>query len=137
MIATSWPRPRSARPGPYQVQAAIQAVHNRRRSTGVTDWPIIVSLYGTLLAMRPSVGAGVARAAAVLEAEGPGASLAALDGLDRSSVAGYQPYWAVRMEALLRSGASGEELSAAYARAVELAADPSVQEHLRRRISDG
>ncbi len=125
------------RPGPYQVQAAIQAVHNRRRSTGVTDWPIIVSLYGTLLAMRPSVGAGVARAAAVLEAEGPEASLAALDGLDRSSVAGYQPYWAVRMEALLRSGASGEELSAAYARAVELAADPSVQEHLRRRISDG
>ena len=41
------------------------------------------------------------------------------------------------MEALLRSGASGEELSAAYAKAVELAADPSVQEHLRRRISDG
>ena len=124
-------------PGPYQVQAAIQAVHNRRRSTGVTDWPIVVSLYGTLLAMRPSIGAAVARAGALLEAEGPDAALAALDGLDHASVAGYQPFWAVRMEALLRSGASGQELSAAYAKAVELAADPSVREHLHRRINDG
>jgi RNA polymerase sigma-70 factor (ECF subfamily) len=124
-------------PGPYQVQAAIQAVHNRRRSTGATDWAIIVNLYGTLLAMRPSVGAAVARAGARLEAEGPEAALAALGDLDPAAVAGYQPYWAVRMEALLRSGASGEQLSAAYAKAVELAADPSVREHLHRRISDG
>jgi predicted RNA polymerase sigma factor len=41
------------------------------------------------------------------------------------------------MEALLRSGASGEQLSAAYAKAVELAADPSVREHLRRRLDAG
>jgi len=87
--------------------------------------------------MRPSIGAAVARAGALLEAEGPDAALAALDGLDHASVAGYQPYWAVRMEALLRSGASGQELSAAYAKAVELAADPSVREHLHRRINDG
>jgi RNA polymerase sigma-70 factor (ECF subfamily) len=121
-------------PGPWQVQAAIQAVHNRRASTGVTDWATVVALYDTLVAMRPTVGAQVARAGALLEAAGPEPALAALDAVDPSIAERYQPWWAVRLEALIRSGAPGSEIAAAYGKAVQLSNDPAVRAHLTRRV---
>ena len=72
--------------GPFQLQAAIQSVHNRRALTGATDWASIVALYDGLVALEPSLGALVARAVAHGEADGPGAGLALLDEVDVSSV---------------------------------------------------
>lgn len=57
--------------GPYQLQAAIQSVHNRRAATGTTDWAAISALYDGLQRLAPSTGATVARAAAHLHADGP------------------------------------------------------------------
>jgi RNA polymerase sigma-70 factor (ECF subfamily) len=121
-------------PGPWQVQSVIQAVHNRRAATGATDWPMVVTLYGTLLTMRPTVGAQVARAGALLEAEGPDAALAALAEVDPSAAATYQPWWAVRLEALIRAEAPGTQIGEAYGEAVRLSADPAVRAHLARRV---
>jgi RNA polymerase sigma-70 factor (ECF subfamily) len=116
------------------VQAAVQAVHNRRAATGTTDWATVVALYDTLLAMRPTVGAEVARAGAVLEARGPEDAIAALDAIDPVAADRYQPWWAVRLEALIRTGAPGERIAEAYARAVELSGDPAVKGHLDARM---
>ena len=124
-------------PGPWQVQAVIQAVHNRRASAGETDWLTIVALYDTLLTMRPTVGAQVARAGAVLEAAGPDAALAALAEVDPGAAATYQPWWAVRLEALIRAGAPGDEIGSAYGEAVRLSNDPAVRAHLALRVGPG
>jgi RNA polymerase sigma-70 factor (ECF subfamily) len=121
-------------PGPWQVQAVIQAVHNRRAATGTTDWSTVVSLYDTLLSMRPTVGAQVARAGALLEAKGPDAALAALAEVDPSAAAAYQPWWAVRLEALIRAKAPGTQIGEAYGEAVRLSNDPAVRAHLAARV---
>ena len=78
----------------------------------------------------------MARAAAVLEAHGSEDALLALDAITSPSIASYQPYWAVRLEALIRAHAPGPEISEAFARAVQLAADPAVRAHLERRVEE-
>ncbi len=120
--------------GPYQLQAAIQSVHNRRALTGLTDWVAIGALYDGLHVLAPSIGGAVGRAAAHLHAHGPTAAEAALDAVDPDLAGGYQPYWVTRAEiALARHDL--DTAQEAMARAIELTADPATADHLRRRLS--
>src|SRR5439155_23633106 len=69
------------RPGPYQIQAAIQAVHSDARTAAATDWRQILQLYDQLLALAPSPVVALNRAVAVAEVAGPEAALAIVDSL--------------------------------------------------------
>ncbi len=120
---------RLGRPGPYQLHAAIQSVHNRRAVTGATDWAAIAALYAGVVASTPTVGAYVARAAAVGHAGDPGSGLRLLDELPGDRVAGYQPYWVARADLLRRLG---DDVRAAHATdvAAGLTEDPAVRRFL-------
>jgi len=120
-----------ARPGPYQLMAAIASVHNRRALTGRTDWPAVARLYEGLVALAPSVGAHVAQAAAVRHVDGARAALALLDALPEEVVRNYQPAWVLRAHCLQDLGAA-EDATAAGRRAVGLTEDPAVRSHLQR-----
>lgn len=112
------------RPGRFQVEAAIQAVHADRRRTGRTDWAAILRLYEGLAGLTGTVGVQVAWAAALVQLGDPAAALAKLDAIDPAKVAAHQPYWATRAFVLAKSG-RGAEAAEAYLRAATLADDPS------------
>ncbi|MEU4579565.1 RNA polymerase sigma factor [Nonomuraea sp. ATR24] len=92
---------RRGRPGPYQIQAAINAVH----SEPPTDWRQVVALYDQLMALAPSPVVALNRAVAVAEVAGPGAALALVDDLDLD---GYHVFHAVRADLLRRLGRDAE-----------------------------
>ena len=121
------------RPGPYQVQAAIAALHARAPRPEDTDWPEIATLYRVLMAMSPSPVIELNRAVAVAMADGPDAGLALIeplaDELDR-----YHLFHAARADLLRRSGRSGEA-KAAYRRALELVTNPVERKYLQQRVS--
>ncbi|MDQ6525862.1 sigma factor [Nocardioides sp. LHD-245] len=124
-------------PGPFQVQAAIAALHAEAPHWDATDWTQIAALYGELSAMAPSPVVTINRAAALAMADGPHVGLALLAGIDVDGrVDRYQPWHATRAELLARAGdAEGAEI--AYRRAVELTASAAEREALearRRRI---
>jgi RNA polymerase sigma-70 factor (ECF subfamily) len=73
---------RRNQPGPYQIQAAINAVHSDAPAAAATDWRQILRLYDQLLSLAPSPVVALNRAVAVAEVEGPDAALTLLDGLD-------------------------------------------------------
>jgi RNA polymerase sigma-70 factor (ECF subfamily) len=110
---------RQNRAGPYQVQAAIQAVHADAGTFGATDWPRIVSLYDQLLSMLPTPIVALNRAIAVGEVEGPSAALELVDALG-TELHGYHAFHAARADMLRRLGRSSDA-AAAFARAAELA----------------
>jgi len=124
---------RLRRPGPYQLQAAIAALHATAPSAEATDWVQIAQLYGELARRAPSPVVDVNRAVAVGMACGPDAGLAVLDQLatDRR-LAGYQPFHAARADMLRRAG-DGEAAADAYARAIELSANAVERAELERR----
>jgi RNA polymerase sigma-70 factor (ECF subfamily) len=126
---------RLGRIGPFQLEAAIQSVHAERARTGRTDWAAIVLFYEHLVQVAPTLGARVARAAAIAEAHGAAAGLAELDRIDRASVATYQPYWAVRAHLLRQAGetSAAAEVRDAYDRAIGLAQDPATRQFLLER----
>ncbi|GAA1873627.1 RNA polymerase sigma factor [Pseudonocardia ailaonensis] len=117
---------RRGRPGPYQVQAAIQAVHTDGERT---DWAQVVALYDQLLAITPSPVAALNRAVAVAERDGPEAALALVDDLDLGA---YHPFHAVRADLLRRLGRAAEAVEA-YDAAIALTDDAAEQTFLRRR----
>jgi RNA polymerase sigma-70 factor, ECF subfamily len=86
-------------PGPYQIQAAISAVHSDAATAADTDWRQILALYDQLLACAPTPVVALNRAVALAEVRGPGAALSALDGLDLD---GYHLYHAARADLLTR-----------------------------------
>src|SRR5581483_11880420 len=90
------------RPGPYQIQAAIAALHDEAASTDVTDWRQIVALYDVLLAMADSPMARLSRAIALAMVEGPRAGLEALDALE--GLEGNHRLDAARAHLLERAG---------------------------------
>jgi len=92
-------------PGPYQIQAAIQAVHGDAPTAAATDWWQIVQLYNQLLTLAPSPVVALNRAVAVAEVEGPDAALALVDDLD---LGGYHLYHAIRADLLRRLGRNAE-----------------------------
>jgi RNA polymerase sigma-70 factor (ECF subfamily) len=120
---------RRGHPGPYQVQAAIQAVHADAATAGRTDWSQILDLYDLLLTLLPRPVVALNRAMAVAEVFGPEEALAVVEGLD---LPGYQPYHAVRADLLERTGRPADAV-AAYDRALELTVNPVEQAHLQRR----
>jgi predicted RNA polymerase sigma factor len=123
---------RQARPGRFQLEAAIQSVHAERARTGRTDWGAIATFYEHLVRLAPTLGARVGRAAAVAELRGPEAGLALLDESDPAAVSAYQPYWAVRAHLLEQAGRRPEARDA-YDRAIGLAEDDAVRRFLLDR----
>ena len=121
-----------SRAGRFQLEAAIQSVHADRAQTGRTDWAALVVFYEQLVRMAPTLGARVAQAAAVAEAQGPGAGLALLDTIDRASIATYQPFWAVSAH-LLRQVGNVAAAAEAYDRAIGLTEDPATRRFLLER----
>jgi RNA polymerase sigma-70 factor (ECF subfamily) len=104
-------------PGPYQLQAAINAVHASAPTFGQTDWSQIVTLYDRLLAVTPTPVVALNRAIAIGELQGPAAALALVDQLELDS---YYPFHATRADLLRRLGRSGDA-AAAYERAAAMA----------------
>jgi RNA polymerase sigma-70 factor (ECF subfamily) len=125
---------RRDRPGPYQVQAAIAAVHADASDAGATDWAQIVALYDQLSALRPNPVVALHRAIAVGELRGAVEGLSALDALDGQRLAGYQPYHAARADLLARVG-RGADAVEAYDRAIALTTNPVERDFLARQRS--
>jgi predicted RNA polymerase sigma factor len=124
----------AGRIGRFQLEAAIQTVHARRASTGETDWESIALLYEGLVRLAPTVGALVARAAAVAEAREAAAGWVLLETLPAEAVMTYQPYWALAAHLLQRMGRA-DEASNAYGRAIGLCEDAAMREFLSRRAA--
>jgi len=118
---------RRDQPGPYQLQAAINAVHADASRFEQTDWPQIVALYDQLLAIAPTPVVALNRAIAVGEVDGAAAALAIVDALD---LEGYHPFHATRADLLHRLGRD-DEAATAYARAAELAPSEAEREFLQ------
>jgi RNA polymerase sigma-70 factor (ECF subfamily) len=121
---------RRDRPGPYQLQAAIQAVHSDAATFEVTDWRQIVALYDQLLALAPTPVIALNRAIAVGEVEGPASALELVQTLEPELDA-YHAFHAARADLLWRLGRSGEA-AAAFKRAAALAPTAAEREFLRR-----
>ncbi|WP_410655472.1 RNA polymerase sigma factor [Amycolatopsis sp. lyj-112] len=100
---------RRNQPGPYQIQAAINAVHSDAADAEGTDWSQIVQLYDLLLTMNPTPVVALNRAVAVAEVDGPGA---ALDVVDSLRLEKYHLYHAIRADLLHRLGRSAESAQA-------------------------
>jgi RNA polymerase sigma-70 factor, ECF subfamily len=90
---------RRNQPGPFQIQAAIAAVHADAPTAESTDWSQIVALYDQLSALRPNPVAALNRSVAVAELHGPLEGLNALAEIDPASLENYQPYHAARIRA--------------------------------------
>jgi RNA polymerase sigma-70 factor, ECF subfamily len=123
---------RRGQPGPYQIQAAINAVHSDAPDAAATDWAQIVVLYDQLLAVAPSAVAALHRAVAVAEVHGPAAGLALADGLDLGS---YYLYHAVRGHLLRQLGRTAEA-AAAYRAALDRAGNAAERDFLRGRLRE-
>jgi RNA polymerase sigma-70 factor, ECF subfamily len=117
------------RPGPYQIQAAINAVHSVAPSFDRTDWHAIATLYDQLYALTPSPVVALNRAVALAEVRGPAAGLAAVDELCSPALDSYHLFHASRADLLRRLGRD-EEAAAAYATARALTANPVEQAFL-------
>ncbi len=118
-----------SRPGPYQIQAAISALHCEAESWESTDWAQILALYDALYARAPSPVVALNRAVARAHAGAPEAALATLDRL-APELEGYQPFHAARAELLAQCG---QEARQEYDRAISLATAPEILAFLRRK----
>ncbi len=117
---------RRDRPGPYQIQAAINAVHVDAPRFEDTDWGQIVALYDQLHSLQPTPVVALNRAIAIGEVDGPAAALALVDQLDLD---GYHPFHATRADLLRRLGRDGESRRE-YERAAALAKAGPERDHL-------
>lgn len=117
--------------GRFQCEAAIQSVHAARRITGAVDRAALSTLYGALVRLSPAIGARVGQAAVVAE---PAEGLRLLATIPDRAAEAYQPFHAVRAELLRRLGRD-REAALAYARAIELSADPAVRQFLWGRMA--
>ncbi len=120
-------------PGPYQVQAAISALHAEAPDSTATDWPQIAALYNTLAIMLPSPVVEVNRAVAVAMAQTPAAGLALLHRIQ--GVDDYYPYHAARAD-LLRRSHQREAAADAYQRALDLCQNAAERAYLQRRLDE-
>jgi len=123
------------RPGPYQIQAAINAVHSDATSAADTDWRQIMQLYDQLLAITPTPIVALNRAVAVAEVDGPDRALAIIDdlGLDH-----FYLFHAIRADLLKRMGRLAEAAEA-YSQAIdqtENAAERAFLERAREEVRD-
>jgi RNA polymerase sigma-70 factor, ECF subfamily len=119
---------RRNQPGPYQVQAAINAVHSDAPTADDTDWRQILRLYDQLLSLTPTPVVALNRAVAVAEVDGPQAALTLVDGLD---LAGYHLFHAIRADLLKRLGRDAEA-APAYDAAIARTENAAERDFLRR-----
>ena len=127
---------RIGRAGPYQVQAAIAALHDTAPTASATDWREIAALYGRLAELAPSPVIELNRAVAIALAEGPAAGLRLLDALDGNErLATYAYFHAARADLLGRLGRRPEAASA-YRRAIELTSNAVGRAFLTRRLAE-
>jgi RNA polymerase sigma-70 factor, ECF subfamily len=120
---------RRDQPGPYQIQAAINAVHSDAPTAALTDWRQILALYDQLMAVAPSPVVALNRAVAVAEVEGPNAALALVDEL---ALDDYHVFHAIRADLLRRLGRR-EEAAQAYDAAIARAGNAAERAFLERR----
>jgi RNA polymerase sigma-70 factor, ECF subfamily len=120
---------RRNQPGPYQVQAAINAVHSDAPTAAATDWRQVLALYDQLLALAPSPVVALNRAVAVAEVEGPAAALALVDDLELDR---YHLFHAIRADLLRRLGRD-TEAALAYDAAIALAGNTAERAFLEGR----
>jgi RNA polymerase sigma-70 factor, ECF subfamily len=121
------------RPGQYQLQAAIAALHSEAQQAAETDWAQIAALYSELARIEPSPVVDLNHAVAVAMAEGPAQGLDLVDripGLDQ-----YHLLHATRGDLLRRLGRTGEAASA-YERALDLATNPTERGFLEQRLAE-
>lgn len=121
------------KPGPYQVQASIAALHAEAPTAAQTDWRQIAQLYGVLAEMTPSAVVEVNRAVAVAMSEGPAAGLRLLDQLD-AELQQYYPYHIARAD-LLRRMEQPDLAAAAYHRALDLCQNEAERVYLTGRLN--
>jgi RNA polymerase sigma-70 factor, ECF subfamily len=123
---------RRNQPGPYQIQAAINAVHSDAATAASTDWRQILMLYDQLMSVAPSPIVSLHRAVAVAEVEGPEAALREVDRLDRSTIDGYYMFHAIRADFLRRLGRHAEAADA-YDAAIARTDNVAERNFLKRR----
>jgi RNA polymerase sigma-70 factor, ECF subfamily len=122
--------------GPYQLQAAIAAIHAHANTFDQTDWTEIAALYARLVEISPSPVVALNHAVAVAMSEGPERGLARIDGLESSGeLSDYYLLHAARADLLRRLGRK-LEATEAYTRALQLARNPIEQNYLRRRLAE-
>ncbi len=122
------------RPGQYQLQAAISAVHSDASSAADTDWRQILELYDQLVALAPSPVVELNRAVALAEVHGPAAALSVVDGL-REELRGYHVLHAVRADLLRRLGRASEAAEE-YAAAAAATANEAERRYLELRRTE-
>jgi RNA polymerase sigma-70 factor, ECF subfamily len=120
---------RRGQPGPYQLQAAVNAVHADAATAAATDWRQVLALYDQLLTLAPSPVVALNRAVAVAEVDGPAPALALVDGLELD---GYHLFHAIRADLLRRLGRDAEA-AAAYDAAIARAGNAAERAFLERR----
>jgi RNA polymerase sigma-70 factor (ECF subfamily) len=125
---------RRGRPGPFQLQAAIQAVHCHANSFQATDWPQIVALYDHLFSVMPTPVVALNRAIAIAEVEGPGAALTTLDAI-ASDLDSYHLLHAAQGTMLRRLGQRAAA-QAAFERAAHLAVTDVDRRFLAQQIEE-
>ena len=118
-------------PGPYQIQAAINAVHSAAAVASATDWRQILQLYHQLLSMTPGPVVALNRAVAAAEVEGPAAALALVDALPDRGLEDYHLFHAIRADLLRRLGRT-DEAALAYAAAIARAGNARERGFLER-----
>lgn len=124
---------RHNRPGPYQIQAAINAAHSIAASTAETDWSQIVRLYDQLLAIQPTPIVALNRAVAVAEVDGPQTALQLIDSL-AADLDRFYLLHAIRADLLRRLGRN-EQAAASYENAIERCENRAEREFLKRRLA--
>ncbi|MCY1139470.1 RNA polymerase sigma factor [Actinoplanes sp. Pm04-4] len=124
---------RRGRPGTYQLQATINAVHADADSAAETDWAQILRIYDHLAAISGGAVVALHRAVAVAEVHGPAAALAIVDGLD--GLERHYVWHSVRADLLRRLGRHGEAVEA-YGKAAELTGNPAERRYLQGRAAE-
>src|SRR5215831_453757 len=123
---------RRGQPGPYQIQAAINAVHSDAPTAAATDWGQILQLYDQLASLAPGPVVALNRAVAVAEVQGPEAALALVDGLD---LCDYRVFHAIRADLLRRLG-NNREAAQAYEAAIARTGNAAERDFLERSRRD-
>ena len=121
---------RRNQPGPYQLQAAINAVHSDASDAAATDWRQILRLYDQLADVAPGPVVALNRAVALAELEGPEPALLLVDAL---GLEGYSLFHAVRADFLVRLGRN-DDAAAAYRSALDLAGNAADRRFLEARL---
>ncbi len=127
---------RAGAPGPYQIQAAIAALHDEAAEPAATDWVQIATLYQALLRMSPSPVVELNFAAAVAMADGPAVGLAMMDALAADGALEDYPYFHAARADLLRRLGRWSEAATAYRRALDITTNAPERAFLEGRLAE-